>query len=487
VQPVLVYDRIQANHRKTWLLLSLLALLSLPFLTWLAAYVAELVRAWVVGTEDTNLLEGAVLPFAMAMAVVALLAYLLSTFAADIVLRLSGARPLAEQEEPELRRTLENVCIGAGLPPPRLYLVESPAPNAFATGLEPSRASLAVTRGLLELLDRRELEGVIAHELSHIGNHDTRLIAVSTAGLVLMRLPFTVVVTPYRLLMKLLSRVPSAVVVMLPLAVVVVLPLFITVLFSAVPLSIILAPGDPPQTAVLAFVLIFCCFLFPYYGLFAPILGQFITRAVSRHRTLLADADAFLLTRNTEGLASALAKTAAASDLPLLVGASTAHLYAVDPLRRTASWWNRIFAAHPPIEERIALLSAMGSGIPSSATSDATEAGLRYAAGVDSTDRAARGQTTAWKEGGLRADVEQRAVGFRISGEGAKLYERPDLTSPVLALLPVGSLVTVSGEEADFLRIVTREEKVAYVARTTPMTPVEMGTGPTESPGTPSS
>jgi Zn-dependent protease with chaperone function len=117
-----------------------------------------------------------------------------------VILGRTGARLLAPDQEPDLQRLVETLCIGAGLPPPRLYLIESAVPNAFATGRDPAHATLTLTRGLLTLLTRRELEGVVAHELSHIANHDSRLNTAVAAVVATLRLPIAIVTGAYRLL-----------------------------------------------------------------------------------------------------------------------------------------------------------------------------------------------------------------------------------------------------------------------------------------------
>src|SRR3970040_2229632 len=191
---VLIWDRIDANRRNSRLLVLAFAAVFLP----VAAYLAMYLLLWVamvlgvmavgIGLAEVFFGVGAWLAgFAAVDAVISVLvllavAYLLFRFASAIVLRLSGPRPFTRAEEPELWQTAENLCIGAGLPQPRLHVVESGAANAFATGLDPARASLVVTRGLLDLLDRRELEAVVAHELAQVANYDTRLGTLLAVG-----------------------------------------------------------------------------------------------------------------------------------------------------------------------------------------------------------------------------------------------------------------------------------------------------------------
>lgn len=270
---------------------------------------------------------------------------------------MARARRVARDEQPVLWRTVENLCIGAGLPPPRVHVVDSAAPNAFAVGLDPRRAAIGVSRGLLTLLDRRELQGVIAHELSHIGNHDIRLNTVLAALGAALRLPFVVATT-------------------LP----VVLPFWVTGLF---PLWWLVSAKVLPPTALLAIVTLYLGVPL-YVFVVAPGIGLLLRLAVSRQREFLADADAVLLTRDPEGLALALAKIGEAigPEMKMKVNAATAHLYVMDPRPRPAPWWERIVSTHPPIEERIVLLARIGSGISPLALQAAREAGARFRSAI---------------------------------------------------------------------------------------------------------
>jgi heat shock protein HtpX len=171
----LVYDRIDANRRKTFLLLAGFAGLLLPIAYVVSRYVAP---------------QAVVAAIVLAIGV----AWVGYRWTSGFLLRRIHARELGRDEEPDVRQVVENLCIGAGLPQPTLYLVDSVAPNAFATGLDPNHAALAVTHGLLRLLDRRELEGVVAHELSHIGNHDTRLSTMVAAIAGTMTFPVRAVI-----------------------------------------------------------------------------------------------------------------------------------------------------------------------------------------------------------------------------------------------------------------------------------------------------
>src|SRR3990172_10971178 len=330
---VLIWDRIDTNRRSSRLLVLAFAVVLLP----VAAYLAMYLMLWVamvlgvmaagiglaeVFSEDDAWLAG----FAAVDAVISVLillavAYLLFRFASAIVLRLSGARPVTRAEEPELWRTAENLCIGAGLPQPWLHVVESGAVNAFATGLDPARASLVVTRGLLGLLDRRELEGVLAHELAQIANYDTRLGTLLAVGVALLRLPLGIVIAIFRFLFRIHWAVGWGLLLYLGLPVLATIPFGISV------------ADDFLEEDTLAGVLFISAMVLPFYVFVgAPLIAYLIRVAVLRQREFLADADAVLLTRYPEGLARALAKMGSAGSEGLRVAAATAHLYVVDPL-----------------------------------------------------------------------------------------------------------------------------------------------------------
>lgn len=247
-------------------------------------------------------------------------------FSDKIVLRLHRAQPVELKSHPELYRVLENLTITAGLPMPKFYLIDDPAPNAFATGRDPKHAVVAVTSGLLELLDRSELEGVIAHELSHIGNRD---MLVSTIAVVLVG--FVAILSDIFLRS---FRVHS-----------------------------ILGDRDHGRDAGGIIFLIGIIL-----SIVTPIIASLIHLAISRKREFLADASGALLTRYPDGLASALKKISAYSRPMRTATNATAHLFFENPFGADRSesqktpWLIKIFSTHPPIEERImALQNIKGS------------------------------------------------------------------------------------------------------------------------------
>ena len=240
-----------------------------------------------------------------------------SYFAGDkLVLAQSQARELAPGEEPQLRNVVETLSIGLGIPPPRIYVIDDTAPNAFATGRDPKHASIAVTRGLVDKLDRTELEGVIAHELSHVGNHDIRVMLL-----------VTVLVGTIALLSDWMLR------------------------------SFAWGGGgrrgrDRGGGGIILIIAIALAIL-------TPIIATLIQLAVSRQREYLADASGALLTRYPPGLASALRKIAADKEALEVANKATASLYFANPLKDAPRAMDGLFDTHPPIAERIRRLEAM--------------------------------------------------------------------------------------------------------------------------------
>ncbi len=235
-----------------------------------------------------------------------------------LVIRMSRAVPAPREQYPELHRVVENLCIAAGLPVPKIYIVDDAAPNAFATGRNPQHAAVAVTTGLLAILNRAELEGVLAHELSHIGNRDT---LISTAAVVLAG--------------------------------------FIAMLSDIFLRSLWWGGGrrNRDGEGYLFIAAIAAAIL-------APLAASLLRLAISRKREFLADASGALLTRYPEGLAAALEKIAAAPRGLKVARNATAHLWFASPFRADrkharVSWLVKLFMTHPPIEERIRALRGM--------------------------------------------------------------------------------------------------------------------------------
>ncbi|MBI2097454.1 MAG: M48 family metallopeptidase [Candidatus Vogelbacteria bacterium] len=230
-----------------------------------------------------------------------------------IVIKMAGARVATDQEFPDFYNTVENLCITAGLPMPKIYVIDDPAPNAFATGRNSEHAALAATTGLLKILDKSELEGVIAHELSHIGNRD---MLVSTVAVVLVG--FVAILSDIFLRSRLYG-------------------------FSRGRDRNNRAAGLLVLLAIIAAIL-------------APIAATLIRLAISRRREFLADASGALLTRYPEGLASALQKISQSSAPLRRASNATAHLFIANPFGGKSIGLAKLFMTHPPIAERVAAL-----------------------------------------------------------------------------------------------------------------------------------
>lgn len=235
-----------------------------------------------------------------------------------MVLAASGAQQIKEKDNPELFHLVENLAIGEGIPMPRVYIIQDESPNAFATGRDPKHAAICVTTGIMERLNKAEMEGVLAHELSHIKNFDTRLLAI-TAVLV----GFIALITD----------------------------LFMRHLFWNS-----MTGGNDRNRNNSIFLIIGIAL-----AIIAPIIASLIQLAVSRKREYLADASGVLLTRYPEGLANALEKISK-DPRPLKTATNaTAHLFIVNPFkgRGFSGFISGLFSTHPPIEDRIKILRSM--------------------------------------------------------------------------------------------------------------------------------
>ncbi len=295
------YQYKDSNIRKTWALFTIF-LIAVIGIGWVFAQLYH----------TTAILYGVIM-FAVLMNVFSY------WFSDKIVLAMAAAEPVEKNDNPELYNIVENLCITAGLPVPNIYIVHEDQPNAFATGRNPEHAVVAVTEGLLSRLNRSEIEGVIAHELSHIGNRDMLL---STAVVVLVG--------------------------------------FISILSDMYMRSLFWRSFDDDdrdrgQAGLILMVIGIAL------SILAPLSAQLMQLAISRKREFLADASGALLTRYPEGLASALEKISASS-VPMSVASNTtAHLWLDDPFKgeQKTSWFHSLFMTHPPVEDRIKALRAM--------------------------------------------------------------------------------------------------------------------------------
>jgi heat shock protein HtpX len=298
-----IYSAISSNKYKTWAIMLLFVLVITT-----VVYVFSKALGYGLG-------------FAGIALVLAGLMSIGSYYYSDkIVLATSGASEIKKSDNPELFHIVENLCIGDGLPMPKIYIINDPSPNAFATGRDPKHAIVCVTSGILAILDKSELEGVIAHELSHVKNFDIRLM-----GIVAVLVGFIAIAAN----------------------------LFMNQLWWG---GFGRSRDDRNNGAQSIFLIIGIIL-----AILSPIAATLIQLAVSRKREFLADASGALLTRYPEGLASALEKLA--KDPHTLKSASnaTAHLFIVNPFKgkETKQWFTSLFDTHPPIEERIKVLHSM--------------------------------------------------------------------------------------------------------------------------------
>jgi heat shock protein HtpX len=285
-----MYKAVAANKRNTVIIMAAFVGI-LGAIGWAVSYIYgnQSIAYWVIG--------------------VAVVYALIQYFAASkLALAMTGAQEIQKRDNPRLYRIVENLTIATGMPMPKVYIIDDPAPNAFATGRDPKHAVVAATTGILEVMNDRELEAVMAHEISHVRNYDIR-VSMITFGLV------------------------SAI-----------------GLLSDIAMHMFFFGGDRdnennnPIAMIVGIVLI----------ILAPIIATLVQLAVSRQREYLADASGALATRDPEGLANALEKLQEYGRPMQRQNTSTAHLFLNNPLR--PGMVNRLFSTHPPLEERIARL-----------------------------------------------------------------------------------------------------------------------------------
>ena len=299
-----LYNRSDANKRNTWFLLTIF-------------FVFIILVGYLFATAMN---EPIILYFAVGFSMVS--SFISYWYSDKIVLAMSDAKEVTRDNALELYRIVENLCIAAGLPLPKIYIINDTAPNAFATGRDAQHAAVAVTIGLVEKLDKSELEGVIAHELSHIGNRD-----------ILLSTLVTVLVGVVVLLADWFRRWS---------------------IFGGARRS-----NDRDNNQLQLIITIVAII----FSILAPIFAYMMQFAISRKREFLADADGALLTRYPEGLARALEKISADTEPLEVANRATAHLYFASPFKedeaKKTSWLARAFMTHPPIAERIKALRGM--------------------------------------------------------------------------------------------------------------------------------
>ncbi|MBZ9572936.1 M48 family metallopeptidase [Patescibacteria group bacterium] len=295
-----LYSQAESNIRKTWLLITVFVLFIIA-LGWLLSFIL-----------------GNFLILIVAVVFSVLMSFFSYWYSDKMVLAMTKAEPIEKKDNPELFRIVENLCITAGTPMPKIYILPEPQPNAFATGRDEKHAVLAVTKGLLEKLERVELEGVIAHELSHIKNRDILLgtVIVILAGIIALLSHWFLRISFWSSMGRRNSRDSGGLIILI--------------------LGLIAA-------------------------ILAPIAATLIHLAISRKREFLADASGALLTRYPEGLARALEKISQDSTAMKVANNSTAHLFISSPFKgkQSKSWFTKLFMTHPPVEERTKALRGM--------------------------------------------------------------------------------------------------------------------------------
>lgn len=304
-----VYEAVDANKRKSWLVVTGFVIFVLLASVGIARGIAAYYGYQATGLEFTGI----------ALIISGIMSFASYYWSDSIILNLSAARPSDKRRDFQFYTVAENLSLAAGLPMPKLFVIDDTAMNAFATGRDPAHASVCATTGLLAKLNRTELEGVIGHELSHIGNYDTRLMAV-----------VTILVGLITLLGDWLLRASW---------------------FGGRSRSDE-DRGSGAAFMVLGFVL----------ALLSPIIAQIIQLAISRRREFLADASSVKLTRQPSGLISALKKLGADKEPLEAANKATAHLYIINPLKNrhdAIGWFSGLFNTHPPLADRIKILEQM--------------------------------------------------------------------------------------------------------------------------------
>jgi heat shock protein HtpX len=311
------YQQIAANRRRSILLVLIICALLGTF-------------GFVIGYVISRSWQGGIVAVAIAL-LIALLMSSVSYFAGDsIVLASAGAREVNEQSAPQVMNIVRELAIAANIPMPRVFIVEDTAPNAFATGRDPAHASIAVTTGLLEKLDREELQGVIGHELSHVQNLDIRfalLVAVLVGSIALL--------ADFFLRFTFWGGLSGA----------------------GGGRSSRRDNGGGPIVVVMVIVGLILAVV-------APIVARFVQLAVSRQREYLADASSVQITRNPYGLERALAKIASDQEVLEVANRATQHLYIVNPIKKFESRASGLMSTHPPILDRINRLRTLTGGAP---------------------------------------------------------------------------------------------------------------------------
>lgn len=304
-----IYEAVSSNKRKSAVIIVLFFLF-----VGITIYVLSQAFAISLGYEPGGL---GFVGFALILS--GLMSFASYYYSDKIVLKISGARPAERKRDFKLFTATENLCIAAGIPKPKLYVIDDTATNAFATGRDPEHAVVCATSGLLQKLDRTELEGVIAHELTHIKNYDMRLMSIVSVMVGIIAL-----LGDWFLRMSFRGR------------------------------------RDNRKSSQIGVIILLLGFAF---AILSPIIAQFIKLAISRRREYFADAGSVFITRQPGGLISALEKISADHEPLEAANKATAHLYIANPFKDKAKskvgMFAGLFNTHPPIKDRIAQLNNM--------------------------------------------------------------------------------------------------------------------------------
>jgi heat shock protein HtpX len=307
-------ERIAVNRRNSLLLIA-------AYIAFVAVFGYVIGYAWI--GDPTSALFGLGLAF-----VVGTISGVATYYGGDrMVLAASRAKEITHDEAPVLFNVVEEMAIAAGLPMPKVYIIQDSAPNAFATGRDPEHASVAVTSGLLNKLNRDELQGVIAHEMSHVGNFDIRY-----AMLVGILVGTTVLISDF----------------------------FLRGLWFGGGFGGGGRGGGRDGGG--GYVQLIMTVVAILFAILAPLFARLLQLSISRQREYLADASAVRLTRNPKGLADALQKISGDREVLEAANRATAHLYIVNPVKGFEKRAKGLFSTHPPIEERIAILRSIETG-----------------------------------------------------------------------------------------------------------------------------
>jgi heat shock protein HtpX len=296
-----LYTNIESNKRQTWIIMILfIAVVSL--------------LGWFLGEY---FLEGNGLFFIGFALIFSGISSFISYYNSDkIVLAISGAKEVKKEDSPDLHNLVENMSIASGIPKPRVYVINDSAMNAFATGRDPKNGVICFTTGILQRLEKRELEGVIAHEMAHIGNYDIRLMSI-----------VSVLVGSIALLADFFTR------------------------------GIFYGGGRRRSDSGGGGILFLLGIIFV---ILSPIIATLIKLALSRNREYYADSTAAMITRHPKGLADALLKISSDREVLEAANGATAHLYIANPLKGNhAGLMANLFSTHPPVEERVKRLMAL--------------------------------------------------------------------------------------------------------------------------------